>query len=75
MVRDPAGKRLMFRYYDPRVLRVYLPTCTAAELRAIFGLVERFWMEDEQSDRVLEFGFDRLQLVQRTIKLETEETA
>jgi len=24
-VRDEAGRRLIFRYYDPRVLRVYLP--------------------------------------------------
>src|ERR1035441_4539010 len=30
-VRDESGKRLIFRYYDPRVLRVYLPTrCSSA---------------------------------------------
>src|SRR5262249_35128420 len=26
-VRDEKGKILYFRYYDPRVLRAYLPTC------------------------------------------------
>src|SRR3954454_21413274 len=25
-VRDEAGRRLIFRYYDPRILRLYLPT-------------------------------------------------
>ncbi len=29
MVKSPEGDRLYFRYYDPRVLRVYLPTCNA----------------------------------------------
>jgi hypothetical protein len=27
-VQDEAGRKLLFRFYDPRVLRVYLPTCT-----------------------------------------------
>src|SRR5207237_435347 len=27
MVNDPEGKQTYFRYYDPRVLRVFLPTC------------------------------------------------
>jgi hypothetical protein len=36
-VRDEQGRRLYFRYYDPRVLRRYLPTCTADELREVFG--------------------------------------
>ena len=27
MVEDPRGKPVYFRYYDPRVLRCYLPSC------------------------------------------------
>ena len=38
-VYDPEGKPLLFRYYDPRVLRVYLPTCDARELETVFGPV------------------------------------
>src|SRR5512134_754784 len=26
-VQDESGRTLVFRYYDPRVLRAYLPTC------------------------------------------------
>ncbi len=38
-VKDEAGRNLLFRYYDPRVLTVYLPTCNAKELNLIFGSV------------------------------------
>jgi hypothetical protein len=41
-VKDENGKNLIFRYYDPRVLRPYLPTCTEAELDYVFGPVQRF---------------------------------
>ena len=36
----------MFRWYDPRVLRVYLPTCTVGELREVFGPARAFLVED-----------------------------
>lgn len=44
-IKDDDGRRLFFRYYDPRVLRVYLPTCTAAELREVLGPVGRLLCE------------------------------
>ena len=44
-VKDEAGRRLFFRFYDPRVLRAYLPTCTLAELREVMGPVSRFLAE------------------------------
>ena len=58
MVRDGMGRRMAFRYYDPRVLRCYLPTCTRSELATVFGPIKAFWTEDEDSpDQVLEFGY------------------
>jgi hypothetical protein len=54
-VRDEAGKRLIFRYYDPRVLRVYLPTCWPAELDTFFGPVSAFLTEGEDPGEILEF--------------------
>lgn len=38
-VRDEGGRQLVFRYYDPRVFRSYLPTVTAAEGNAVTGPV------------------------------------
>lgn len=43
--RLPEGREVLFRYYDPRVLRAYLPTCTSEELDQVFGPVEAFLIE------------------------------
>ena len=48
LVYDPDYQPLYFRYYDPRVLRVYLPTCAADELQALFGPATRLLCEDEE---------------------------
>jgi pSer/pThr/pTyr-binding forkhead associated (FHA) protein len=48
MVEDARGKEMYFRFYDPRVLRVFLPTCTAQEAQDFFGPVKHFIMEAEQ---------------------------
>ncbi len=45
-VQDPSGRYLLFRYYDPRVLRVYLPTCTTRELDVVFGRIRAYLVED-----------------------------
>lgn len=42
---DPDGVSLLFRFYDPRVLRVYLPTCTPDELEQVFGPAQAFLIE------------------------------
>jgi len=55
IVRAPDGKRLYFRYYDPRVLSVYLPTCNAAELQYIFGPVRQFVCEGPDPTVLLRF--------------------
>jgi hypothetical protein len=58
-VKDEVGRYLLFRYYDPRVLRIYLPTCLDLELKSIFGSsITRFCMESEDSDSVISFELD-----------------
>lgn len=70
IVRDPSGAPMVFRYYDPRVLRVYLPTCTRDELTTIFGPIECIWMDDEKPETVLEFKFNQMKLVSKKLALE-----
>jgi hypothetical protein len=55
VVHDQSGKPLLFRYYDPRVLRKYLPTCTPAELKDFFGVIEFILLEDEDPKNILKF--------------------
>ena len=37
VVEGPGSEPLYFRFYDPRVLQAYLPTCTSSELTDFFG--------------------------------------
>lgn len=54
-VYGPDLTPLYFRYYDPRVLRVYLPTCNELELQTVFGPVLRYIVEDENPVALLKF--------------------
>ena len=44
-----------FRYYDPRVLRAFLPTCDAENLADLFGPVEAFFAEAEDGASHIRF--------------------
>jgi hypothetical protein len=55
MAEIEGGKTAYFRFYDPRVLRVYLPTCTPQEVRQFFGPVGSFLPEDEGGSRLVRF--------------------
>ena len=61
-VRGPEGQVLYFRWYDPRVLRLYLPTCIAAEIAQVYGPVARFVCEGERVDELHEFSHHRLRV-------------
>lgn len=69
LVRDPSGQSLLFRYYDPRVLRLYLPTCNRSELETVFGPIERFWTEDDTQHRLLDFSLSHGRLVQASLDI------
>ena len=65
-VRDEDGRELMFRYYDPRVLRMYLPTCTTEELELVFGPVAAFLLEDSGGGAQMRRAGGRLEVLPRT---------
>ncbi len=54
-VQTEAGEPLYFRFYDPRTLRVWLPTLTLAEQQRFFGPVKRWLVEDGHEGEVLEY--------------------
>ena len=51
-VRAPNDKILHFRFYDPRVLRRFLPTCSPGQLQAFFGPIPEFVAEDAAGNPV-----------------------
>ncbi|MFB0553032.1 MAG: DUF4123 domain-containing protein [Phycisphaerae bacterium] len=70
MVYSPEDKLIYFRYYDPRVLRVYLPTCNSEEIKIVFGPVGSYITEDEDSSELLRFSLDngKLQKERKSLK-------
>ena len=58
-----------FRYYDPRVLRVFLPTMLPAELTDFFGPVRRFLCENKDAGTVESFRLQAAALLhERTVE-------
>lgn len=51
----PDGKQVYFRYYDPRVLRVFLPTCNPTETNEFFGPIKYYLAEDDKPETLLRF--------------------
>lgn len=55
-VYDATAIPLFFRYYDPRVLRVFLSTCNTEELASIFGPIKCYLLEDKDPQILLHFS-------------------
>jgi hypothetical protein len=67
IVYDETGTPLYFRYYDPRVFRVYIPTCNEEELDLIFGPVDRFFSESEDGSSLVEYQLVEGKLSERSL--------
>ncbi|XXT23154.1 DUF4123 domain-containing protein [Sorangium sp. So ce429] len=52
------GREVYFRFYDPRVLRLFLPRCTYEEWIEFFGPVESYFAEAEDGHALLRFRRD-----------------
>jgi len=65
IVHDESGTPMRFRYYDPRVLSVYLPTCNPGELVELFGPVDSFLVES--GDRFESFALADGKLKRRKV--------
>lgn len=47
---DDSGERFYFRFYDPRTLRAFLPTCTPRQREDFFGEIQGFLLEGERGE-------------------------
>ena len=69
MVYGPDAKPLLFRYYDPRVLRIMLPTCNSDQLEEMFGPVKKFVVEGETPVQGFAFSLANGELVHERVNL------
>jgi hypothetical protein len=50
MVQDEVAERMYFRFYDPVVLRAFLPTCNAVQAKEFFQDIEAFLVEGDRGE-------------------------
>ncbi len=56
-VLDPNGEKMYFRFYDPNVLEVFLPTCSAEQLADFRGPLHHFaLLSEEKGARLIKFA-------------------
>jgi len=58
LVERPDRQQLVFRFYDPRVMRGFLPACAPEELRQFFGPIKAFLVETEAGDGMLRYSVE-----------------
>jgi hypothetical protein len=58
MVKTEQGDEFYFRFYDPRVLRVFLPTCDPEQLKELFDVVDYYLCEDEDPSMGILFSLE-----------------
>lgn len=58
-VSGPDNQVLYFRYYDPRVMHAYLPTCTPEQAAIVFGPVKYYLLEDPEEHTQLYWASDQ----------------
>ena len=63
-IYDETGKPMLFRFYDPRVIQKFLPTCSSDELKTFFGKVDNFFAEDEKTKKLTVFRLENDELKQ-----------
>jgi len=70
MVKTEDGKELYFRFYDPRVLKIFLPTCDEKQILEFFGPIESFIVEGETKEEAIRFWQQNGILKQETLPVE-----
>ena len=70
-VKEESGETVYFRFYDPSILRTFLPACNAEELKEFFGQIKHFFTESENPSEVVAFDFESQRFSQQELSLET----
>lgn len=64
---DERGNPIKFRFYDPRVLAKFLPTCNGGELKTLYGDIDVLFSETEGSDSLTRYWIENGRLAVKEI--------
>ena len=56
LVRGKDPQTFHLRFYDPRILRAFLPACEPQEVEVVFGPIVSYLLESERPDLMLVFS-------------------
>lgn len=69
-IQDEQGKKMYFRFYDPHVLKIFLPTCDDKQIIEFFGPVESFIVEGDTKEEAIRFSHLNGTLKQEIVPIE-----
>lgn len=69
-VWNEEGNPMIFRYYDPRVLTKFLPTCTENELMTFFGNTTQLFAENVEKGVFMSYKLEEGALRETEIEFE-----
>ena len=55
---DEKAVSMIFRFYDSQVMRKFLPTCNAGEVKIFFGKVDTFFVELEDDKNLVRYQIE-----------------
>jgi hypothetical protein len=62
-VKTEDLQQLYFRFYDPRVLRIFLPTCDRKQIVEFFGPVQAFICEQDEEGHFKRYTHNKGELI------------
>lgn len=68
-VKGPDDRILYFRFYDPRVMNIFLPTCHPEDLGVIFGSLHGYFCESEKNGILLEHAYRESKLTSKELSV------
>jgi hypothetical protein len=71
--QTPDGKVVFFRFYDPCMLRAFLPACDRTEIGQFFGPIRAFLLEADEPNAALRFLPDKPRVRKETVPLLAKE--
>lgn len=69
MILDEQEQEVYFRFYDPRVLRRFLPSCATEEVSSFFGPIRRFYLEGDTACDLVVFVLEQGELKQLSMRV------
>jgi hypothetical protein len=69
-VQDEDGRRLLFRFYDPRVFAMFMPICDTEQLHQLMAGVQAYVCEAEQGRACSSFALQQGRLQLATLPLQ-----